>query len=114
MDLDPAQKLPGAGKFALGRRGFLSALTTSLAAVGLAQPGSANPQQGPLSPFPLRGYYVTFMRMPTYGLAQWKAAIDCFADDGTNFLQLWTAGAFRSKKFPVTWRYNESHQNVRS
>src|SRR6266516_7515337 len=32
-------------------------------------------------PFKCRGYYVTFMRMPVMGLAEWKEAIDCFAED---------------------------------
>ena len=63
-------------------------------------------------PFQLRGYYLTFMRMPVMGLAEWKGAIDCFADDQVNVVVLWTAGGFRSKKFPVTWQYNEEHANV--
>ena len=60
-----------------------------------------------------RGYYITFMRMPTYGLAAWKEAIDSFETDGANLLLLWTAGAFRSRNFPVTWEYNREHENVR-
>jgi hypothetical protein len=65
-------------------------------------------------PFKLRGYYVTFMRMPVMGLPEWKQAIDCFAEDDINLLILWTAGGFRSKKFPITWQYNEEHANVRN
>lgn len=64
-------------------------------------------------PFELRGYYLTFMRMPVMGLPEWKQAIDSFADDGITVLILWTAGGFRSKQFPITWRYNEEHANVR-
>lgn len=64
-------------------------------------------------PFELRGYYVTFMRMPVMGLPEWKQAIDCFAEDGANTLVLWMPGGFRSRKFPVTWQYNEEHANVR-
>lgn len=56
--------------------------------------------------FAQRGYYVTFMRMPTYGLAEWKRAIDALHDDGANLLLLWMGGAFRSKQFPITWKYN--------
>src|SRR5256885_7406451 len=56
--------------------------------------------------FSVRGYYMTFMRMPTMGLPEWKAMIDCLQQDGGNMLLLWTGGAFRSKKFPVTWQYN--------
>jgi hypothetical protein len=64
-------------------------------------------------PFALRGYYITFMRMPVMGLPEWKQAVDCFAEDDINTLILWTAGGFRSKKFPITWQYNAEHANVR-
>lgn len=64
-------------------------------------------------PFALRGYYLTFMRMPVMGLPEWKEAIDCFAEDHANVVILWTAGGFRSKKFPVTWAHNEEHANMR-
>jgi hypothetical protein len=64
-------------------------------------------------PFAQRGYYITFMRMPTYDLADWKKTVDGIRDDGGNTLMLWVAGAFRSKKFPVTWKYNEEHENIR-
>jgi hypothetical protein len=63
--------------------------------------------------FALRGYYITFMRMPAMGLAEWKQAVDCFAEDEVNTLVLWMPGGFRSRKFPLTWRYNEEHPNVR-
>ncbi len=65
-------------------------------------------------PFKFRGYYVTFMRMPVMGLPEWKEAIDCFAEDDINVLILWTAGGFRSKKFPITWQYNQDHANIRN
>lgn len=64
-------------------------------------------------PFALRGYYITFMRMPTMGLVEWKAAVDCIREDGGNTLILWVAGGFRSEKFPATWQYNRDHKNVR-
>src|SRR5438309_6006292 len=54
------------------------------------------------------------MRMPVMGLPEWKEAIDCFAEDDINVLILWTAGGFRSKKFPITWQYNQDHANVRN
>ena len=63
-------------------------------------------------PFALRGYYMTFMRMPTFGLREWQEMIDCIRADGGNTLLLWTAGAFRSRKFPITWEYNRDHKNV--
>jgi hypothetical protein len=62
--------------------------------------------------FAQRGYYMTFMRMPTFGLPEWKEMIDCIHADGGNTLLLWTAGGFRSKRFPVTWEYNREHANV--
>jgi Hypothetical glycosyl hydrolase 6 len=65
------------------------------------------------APFSLRGYYITLMRMPIMGLAEWKQAVDCFAEDDANVLILWTAGGFRSKKFPITWQYNAEHANIR-
>ena len=52
------------------------------------------------------------MRMPVMGLPEWKEAVDCFAEDGANVLILWMGGGFRSKKFTITWRYNEEHANV--
>lgn len=66
------------------------------------------------SPFAHRGYYITFMRMPTYDLADWKHIVDGIHDDGGNTLLLWVGGALRSKKYPVTWAYNAEHENVRN
>jgi hypothetical protein len=74
--------------------------------------GAAMAAAAPREPFALRGYYTTFMRMPTFGLPEWKQMIDCMKEDDANFLILWTAGGFRSKAFPVTWRYNSEHKNV--
>ena len=39
--------------------------------------------------------------------------MDGIHDDGGNTLLLWVAGAFRSPKFPITWRYNADHENIR-
>lgn len=64
--------------------------------------------------FSLRGYYITFMRMPVMGLPEWKRAVDAFSEDDINTLVLWMPGGFRSKKYPLTWRYNEEHLNVRN
>src|SRR4026207_2283021 len=69
---------------------------------------------GAESPFAQRGYYMTFMRMPAFGLAEWKQIIDCIHEDGGNTLLLWTAGGFRSKQFPETWTYNADHKNVQT
>lgn len=65
------------------------------------------------SPFAVRGYYMTFMRMPLWGLAEWKEALRCIEEDGGNTVILWMGGGFRSKKFPITWKYNAEHKNVR-
>src|SRR3954468_22971816 len=65
------------------------------------------------SPFPQRGYYITFMRMPTYDLADWKRIVDGIQEDSGNTLLLWVGGAFRSAKYPITWKCNEDHENVR-
>jgi hypothetical protein len=85
-------------------------LACTLLTVGVV---AAEPPTEPQGPFQERGYYITFMRMPTYDLADWKRIVDCIHDDGGNLLLLWMGGAFRSQKFPITWKHNEEHQNVR-
>ena len=84
-----------------------------LAAVVCTAVPASSEAAAPQSPFQERGYYITFMRMPTFDLAAWKHIVDGIHDDGGNLLLLWMGGAFRSEKFPVTWKYNEEHQNVR-
>jgi hypothetical protein len=84
---------------------LLAVVFCCLAGRGAEAPAGAEP-------FAIRGYYTTFMRMPTFGLAEWKQMLDCMKEDGANFLILWTAGAFRSKQFPITWKYNADHKNV--
>jgi hypothetical protein len=89
-------------------------MLTVLAAVTLLTPAPpAEGARGEDGPFARRGYYITFMRMPTYDLADWRRVIDGIHDDGGNTLLLWVAGAFRSKKYPITWAYNRDHENVR-
>lgn len=61
----------------------------------------------------MRGYYMTFMRMPVMDLVDWKVAVDSISEDGANSLILWMGGGFPSRKFPVTWAYNKEHQNVK-
>ncbi|HTD67352.1 MAG TPA: hypothetical protein VK846_12565 [Candidatus Limnocylindria bacterium] len=77
-------------------------------AAGPASAGAAVTNEA----FAIRGYYTTFMRMPTFGLPEWKQMIDAMEKDGANFLILWTVGAFHSKQFPITWKYNADHKNV--
>ena len=64
------------------------------------------------SPFQQRGYYITFMRMPTYDLADWRGIVDGIQRDNGNTLLLWIGGGFRSARFPVTWQYNKDHANI--
>ena len=87
-------------------------ILTALAALAvLAVLAADNPKAD--GPFAQRGYYITFMRMPTYDLDDWKKIVDGLHDDGGNTLLLWVGGAFRSKKYPITWAYNRDHENVR-
>ena len=78
----------------------------------LALPAAGHAARPTESAFLFRGYYLTFMRMPVMGPREWKAAIDCFAEDEINTLVLWVPGGFRSRKFPLTWAYNAEHPNV--
>jgi hypothetical protein len=78
-------------------------------ALSTVSPLPAAPSQ---NAFTQRGYYITLMRMPVMGLPEWKQAVDCFAEDDINTLILWTAGGFRSQKFPITWKYNADHANI--
>jgi hypothetical protein len=84
-----------------------------LVRTSLALIAAAFAAQAIAAPFAIRGYYITLMRMPIMGLAEWKQAVDCFAEDDANTLILWTAGGFRSHKFPITWQYNAQHANIR-
>src|SRR5205085_2125744 len=74
-----------------------------IALVVLATPADEPKAAGP---FAQRGDYITFMRMPTYDLADWRRIVDAIHADGGNTLLLWVAGAFRSEKYPITWRNN--------
>ena len=87
-------------------------LATILCACLAAAPPPRDEGNSP-SPFTERGYYITFMRMPSYDLADWKRIVAGIHDDCGNLLLLWVAGAFRSHRFPITWRYNRDHENVR-
>lgn len=89
----------------------MSRLRTLAGIVMALSLGTSSPAaQGP---FAHRGYYVTFMRMPTYDLADWRRIVDAVHEDGGDTLILWTAGAFRSGRHPITWEYNKDHENVR-
>jgi hypothetical protein len=70
------------------------------------------PTPGEFSGFKERGYYITFMRGTTFSFAAWKDIFDSVHADGGNLILLWMGGAFPSRKFPITWKYNAEHQNV--
>ncbi|QDV33737.1 hypothetical protein [Tautonia plasticadhaerens] len=90
---------------------MLPILTALTALTVMWLPAADDPKAA--GPFAQRGYYITFMRMPTYDLDAWETIIDGIQGDGGNTLLLWVAGAFRSEKYPITWRYNADHENVR-
>ncbi len=95
----------------MNRRNFLAA--AALAGSAMTQPlvgfgSNARPV------FQHRGYYLCFMRMPTFGLRLWREVLDDAAEDGVNMIILWVAGAFRSRKFPVTWQWAKDHENVKT
>jgi hypothetical protein len=95
----------------VNRREFI---TAAAAAAALTLPASGAKAQKNSPAFVTRGYYLSFMRMPTFGLKVWKEILDDVADDGANTIVLWLAGAFRSRRFPVTWQWAREHENVRS
>lgn len=88
-------------------------VAVALLAIMASVRASAEPWPDGPAPFPDRGYYLTFMRMPTYDLAAWRRIVDGIQADGGNLLILWIGGAFASQQFPITWRYNAEHANVR-
>mgnify|MGYP000997374261 CR=1 FL=1 len=91
----------------MNRREFIAA-----SVAGLASPGFAfGLDQRPV--LAQRGYYLCFMRMPTFGLAVWKRIIEDAATDGANTVILWMGGAFRSRRFPITWQWARDHKNVK-
>lgn len=93
---------------AMNRRTFITTTTTALA---LPMFGAV-PSTRPI--FSERGYYLCFMRMPTFGLVVWREILDDAAADGANTVILWMGGAFRSIKFPITWQWAKEHENVKS
>ncbi|HYG36257.1 MAG TPA: hypothetical protein VEC99_15805 [Clostridia bacterium] len=98
------------GKHLMNRRQFIATTTVAASALGWSdQSWSAEPQP----PLKNRGYYLCFMRMPTFGLAVWRQILDAVAEDGGNTIILWMGGAFRSKKYPITWQWAKDHENVK-
>jgi hypothetical protein len=95
----------------MNRRDFIVRTTAAGAALS-CPPKSSGALPDPV--FPERGYYLCFMRMPTFGLAVWREILDGAAEDGANTIILWMGGAFRSKKFPITWQWAKEHENVKA
>lgn len=79
---------------------------------GQAKP-NGQPTIGQPPSFRTRGYYFTFMRMPTFDYDDWTSILDAVSQDGGNTVVLWIGGGFRSRKFPETWSYNSDHANIR-
>lgn len=90
----------------------LSGLWLPLALLVWVSPGGAV-DSAPEGAFTHRGYYLTLTRTPTFGLDAWKKTVDAVMADGGNLVILWTAGGFKSKKFPATWAHNRDHENVK-
>jgi hypothetical protein len=63
--------------------------------------------------FDQRGFYLLPCRTPTLGYDVYRDLVDDLATDGVNTVILWLAGAFRSRRFPITWQYNAEHLNIR-
>src|SRR5467141_2091877 len=93
----------------MNRRQFITTATAATFALSGRTFAAAT---GPV--FQQRGYYLCFMRMPTFGLTVWREILDGAAEDRANIIILWVAGAFRSKKFPITWQWAKDHQNVKT
>ena len=91
------------------KSGISAALLAATPTAGVSQ--QADPSSRPC--FTERGYYITFMRSPLFSLETWKSILDAVRQDGGNLVILWMAGAFPSRKFPITWKYNAEHQNVK-
>jgi hypothetical protein len=70
-------------------------------------------KEGTEPQFRERGYYITFMRAPLFTFETWKGIFDAVKHDGGNMVILWMGGAFPSRKFPITWKYNAEHENNR-
>ena len=63
--------------------------------------------------FKERGYYITFMRGPLFTYETWKGILDGVKEDDGTHVILWMGGAFPSRRFPITWKYNAEHENVK-
>jgi len=60
--------------------------------------------------FDLRATYnLDFALMFNYPLEFWKRAFDLLIENGYNLVQLWTAGCFPSKKYPLTVHWKCDH-----
>jgi hypothetical protein len=95
----------------VNRRHFIATAAAGAAAIAAPEP-AGGAESKPV--FQQRGYYLCFMRMPTFGLSVWREIIDSAAADDANTIILWMAGAFRSRKFPITWRWTREHENVKA
>jgi hypothetical protein len=95
-------------KTTITRRQFTVTAAGSPGLAALAARSSA-----PATVFADRGYYILPCRAPTLGYEACREMVDAMAEDSANTVILWLGGSFRSRKFPITWRYNADHRNVR-
>ena len=93
------------------RRQFIATLAATAPLSAVALEGSSGVK--PAEQFSNRGYYLLPCRTPTLGYRAYRNLVDDLAGERVNALILWLGGAFRSRKYPVTWRYNAEHLNVR-
>ena len=79
--------------YLVNRRDFV--LVPALASAALARSSKASHDI-----LALRGYYFTFMRMPTYGLPEWKQIIQAVGEDGGQHDPALAGGWFSFEEIP--------------
>ena len=61
---------------------------------------AAKTMNNPPAALPVRSIYAVHNRLPLYRLKEWRAYIDCLAEDAVNDLHFFIPGFFRSRLFP--------------
>ncbi|MGE5293446.1 MAG: hypothetical protein ACM3VT_01325, partial [Solirubrobacterales bacterium] len=105
----------------MNRRGFIKLVGTSALGAWILGPlgrdshaaASAASSQAATTVFGQRGYYLLPCRTPTLGYEVYRDLLDDLARDRVNTVILWLGGAFRSRRYPITWQYNAEHLNIR-
>jgi hypothetical protein len=89
----------------------LAAVSNAFAAASATSTDTPDLRSASQPHFRERGYYITFMRAPLFTFETWKGILNAVKQDGGNLVILWMGGAFPSRKFPITWKYNSVHEN---